>query len=220
MAVPAPAQRQLENLSRGIVAVRQSNGDVCVGWRLFGTDPESLTFNLYRAAGGGVPVKVNASPLTDGAGRVIGDPDKDWRTLDEGSRTHGRILDGPEYFTVFDGRTGAALKTVDHIPSRDPIDGWGGNGGNDSYGNRCDRFLACVAYLDGTRPSVVTILTERRLPTLMHDPQYRLAIAWQNVVYNKPPHPGYFLGDGMPPPPRPDIYLVGRGEAIAGMAEN
>ena len=38
------------------------------------------------------------------------------------------------------------------------IDGWGGkggNGGNDSYGNRCDRFLACVAYLDGVRPSVV-----------------------------------------------------------------
>jgi rhamnogalacturonan endolyase len=39
-----------------------------------------------------------------------------------------------------------------------PIDGWGGiggNGKNDSYGNRCDRFLACIAYLDGVRPSVV-----------------------------------------------------------------
>ena len=99
-----------------------------------------------------------ADGTKDGQGRIIGDKDKDWRTHKPGDRTDGRILDGPEYFTIFDGRTGAALKTVDYIPGRDPIDGWGGiggNGGNDSYGNRCDRFLACVAYLDGLRPSVV-----------------------------------------------------------------
>lgn len=99
-----------------------------------------------------------ADGTTDGTGKVLGDGEKDWRTLREGSRRHGRILDGPEYFTIFDGRTGKALKTVDYIPSRSAIDGWGGiggNAGNDSYGNRCDRFLACVAYLDGERPSVV-----------------------------------------------------------------
>jgi rhamnogalacturonan endolyase len=28
----------------------------------------------------------------------------------------------------------------------------------------------------------------------MGDPQYRLGVAWQNVGYNQPPHPGYFLG--------------------------
>jgi rhamnogalacturonan endolyase len=59
-----------------------------------------------------------------------------------------------------------------------------------------------------------TIPTEHRLTTLMHDPQYRLAIAWQNVVYNKPPHPSFFLGQGMQPPPRPDIRLVGAGKAL------
>jgi rhamnogalacturonan endolyase len=53
-----------------------------------------------------------------------------------------------------------------------------------------------------------TIPTDRRIPTLMHDPQYRLAIAWQNVGYNQPPHPGFFLGDGMKPPPRPAIVTV------------
>ena len=53
-----------------------------------------------------------------------------------------------------------------------------------------------------------TIPTEHRLYTLMHDPQYRLAIAWQNVAYNQPPHPGFFLGDGMKPAPRPNITLV------------
>ncbi len=42
-----------------------------------------------------------------------------------------------------------------------------------------------------------TIPTEHRLPTLMHDRQYRLAIAWQNVAYNQPPHPGFYLGVGM-----------------------
>ena len=99
-----------------------------------------------------------ADGTKDGLGKVIGDASKDRRIKKEGDRRLGRILEGPEYFTIFDGKTGAALKTVDYIPSRDPIDGWGGkggNGGNDRYGNRCDRFLACVAYLDGKRPSVV-----------------------------------------------------------------
>ncbi len=49
--------------------------------------------------------------------------------------------------------------------------------------------------------------TEMRLVTLCHDPQYRLAVAWQNVGYNQPPHPGYYLGDGMKPPPRARIKV-------------
>ncbi len=99
-----------------------------------------------------------ADGSVDGKGEVIGERDRDWRELDERSKSFGRVLSGPEFFTIFDGRTGAALVTVDYVPGRAPIDGWGGiggNGGNDSYGNRCDRFLACVACLDGERPSVV-----------------------------------------------------------------
>ncbi len=99
-----------------------------------------------------------ADGSVDGQGKVIGDATKDFRILEAQDKRFGRVLSGPEYFTIFDGLTGAALKTVDYVPSREPIDGWGGiggNGGNDSYGNRCDRFLACVAYLDGERPSVV-----------------------------------------------------------------
>jgi rhamnogalacturonan endolyase len=53
-----------------------------------------------------------------------------------------------------------------------------------------------------------TITTQRRLYTLMHDPVYRLSIAWQNVAYNQPPHTGFFLGADMPEPPVPEIYLV------------
>jgi rhamnogalacturonan endolyase len=99
-----------------------------------------------------------ADGTKDGTGGILGDPAKDWRNKEADSPRYGRILSGPEYLTIFDGRTGAALKTVDYLPGRDPIDGWGGiggNGGNDHYGNRCDRFLACVAYLDGKRPSLV-----------------------------------------------------------------
>jgi rhamnogalacturonan endolyase len=99
-----------------------------------------------------------ADGTVDGTGAVIGDPGRDWRHKEEGSLKHGRILSGPEFFTVFDGATGRALSTVPYVPGRDPINGWGGiggNGGNDEYGNRCDRFLACVAYLDGERPSVI-----------------------------------------------------------------
>jgi hypothetical protein len=42
----------------------------------------------------------------------------------------------------------------------------------------------------------------------MHDPQYRLAIASQNVAYNQPPNTGFFLGTGMKKVPKPDIILV------------
>lgn len=50
-----------------------------------------------------------------------------------------------------------------------------------------------------------TDLTERRIYTLMHDPQYRVAISWQNVAYNQPPHPSFHIGQGMADPPVPDI---------------
>lgn len=44
-----------------------------------------------------------------------------------------------------------------------------------------------------------TIPTEHRLTTLMHDPIYRLSVAWQNVSYNQSAHPGKFIGHGMQP---------------------
>jgi rhamnogalacturonan endolyase len=303
LAPSSQAERQRENLARGLVAVRTESDGTFVSWRLLATDPLGVAFNLYRVVGAGEPVRANDEPIsgatnfldnaeraaaeeklryfvrpigagaetpasepapvwqdnyldipiqpiddyrpgdasvgdldgdgeyeivlhqtsrgrdnsfagvtgepvldayrldgthlwrinlgkniregehytqfmvydldgdgraevacktadgtTDGQGKVIGDASKDWRTHDPGDRRDGRILDGPEYLTVFDGQTGAALKTVDYIPGRDPINGWGGiggNAGNDSFGNRCDRFLACIAYLDGERPSLV-----------------------------------------------------------------
>lgn len=70
---------------------------------------------------------------------------------------NGFILDGPEYLTVFNGATGAELETIDYVPGRGD-DGllWGDYAmGRIEPGNRVDRFLAGVAYLDGERPSAV-----------------------------------------------------------------
>ena len=60
----------------------------------------------------------------------------------------GYILTGPEWYTVFSGKTGAELATLAYNPPRGTVSSWG-----DDYGNRVDRFLACVGYFDGTRPS-------------------------------------------------------------------
>ena len=52
-----------------------------------------------------------------------------------------------------------------------------------------------------------TAVTTWRIFTLMHDPMYRVAIAWQNTAYNQPPHTSFFLGDGMTIPAQPNIYV-------------
>lgn len=306
IANPVSGQRKMEELSRGIIAVRKSADSVFIGWRLLGTEPSDIAFNIYRQTGETGPVKLNSNPINtvtffedanfdfsvdniysvrpvidgieqedhssfalkagtpvrqflniplrtpagytpndispgdldgdgdyelvlhqtgrsidtpspgisgipifqaydmdgtflweislgkniregahytqfmvydldsdgiaefacktadgtiDGLGKVIGDSTKDWRNLDRSAGPlYGKILDGPEYFTIFSGKTGEALATTDYIPNRYPLNGWnghGGNGGRDSTGNRVDRMLACVAYLDGVNPSVV-----------------------------------------------------------------
>ena len=288
-AAPLPP-RQMERLGRGLVAIHQGDGKVFLSWRLLGTDPETVAFNVYRMTGNAAAVKLTAEPLTtatcftdsadlsqptayfvrpvvggreldpsppfslsanppvkpylsvpiktlpghtpndaaagdldgdgeyeivlkqeqrprdnsqkgttgetkleaykldgtllwrinlgknvregahytpflvydldgdgraevvcrtadgtiDGMGKPIGDPAADHRNAD------GYVLDGPEFLTVFEGKTGRALASVDYLPARGKVSDWG-----DAYGNRVDRFLACVAYLDGERPSVV-----------------------------------------------------------------
>ncbi|MFW5985407.1 MAG: rhamnogalacturonan lyase [Halanaerobiaceae bacterium] len=85
-----------------------------------------------------------ADGTEDSAGNVIGDPDADWRN------DNGYILEGPEYLTIFDGESGEEMETIDYHPPRGNVRNWG-----DDYGNRVDRFLAGVAYLDGKHPSLV-----------------------------------------------------------------
>ncbi|WP_423804638.1 rhamnogalacturonan lyase [Paenibacillus xylanexedens] len=103
-------------------------------------------FMVYDLDGDGkaeVAVKT-ADGTKDGTGVVIGDASKDYRN------SSGYVLSGPEFLTVFNGQTGKALSTVNYEPARGNVSSWG-----DNYGNRVDRFLAAIAYLDGERPSLV-----------------------------------------------------------------
>ena len=57
-----------------------------------------------------------------------------------------------------------------------------------------------VIWWNSADPSEIIIfssteLSPYRVPTLMHDHNYRMAIAWQNTGYNQPPHLGYYLPD-------------------------
>lgn len=53
-----------------------------------------------------------------------------------------------------------------------------------------------------------TSSSSHRLFTLMHDPVYRLGVAWQNVAYNQPPHLGFYIGDGLAAVQQPAITTV------------
>jgi hypothetical protein len=283
------AQRKMENLDRGLVAVQTGNG-VFLSWRMLGTDPKSISFNIYRNG-----TKVNASPVTgatnmiDAAGFAsatytvrpivggaeqavggtalvwgsqvrtitlsnrpstshtpndinVGDLDGDgqyelvvkwypsnakdnsqsgvtantylaaykmngtflWiidlgRNIRSGAHytqhlvgdydsdgfaevacktapgtrdgignylssgpaasdndatsyvnSGGYILSGPEYLTIFNGRTGKEMATVNYPVPRGNVGSWG-----DTYGNRVDRFNSTNAYLDGVKPSMI-----------------------------------------------------------------
>lgn len=91
----------------------------------------------------------------DGQGKIIGDANAVYLN------NNFHVLKGPEFLTVFDGRTGAAIDTINYNPPRTPVNPldpdpaelrsqWG-----DAGGNRGERYLAAVAYLDGVHPSAV-----------------------------------------------------------------
>jgi hypothetical protein len=103
-------------------------------------------FQVYDYDGDGkaeVAMKT-ADGAVDGTGKVIGTASADYRN------SSGYVLSGPEFLTVFNGQTGAAMQTVNYDPPRGTVSSWG-----DSYGNRVDRFLAGTAYLDGKQPSII-----------------------------------------------------------------
>ena len=80
----------------------------------------------------------------------------------------------------------------------------------DLFGDWREEIIACTRDKTELRIFTTTTPTEHRLRTLMHDPIYRLGVAWQNVSYNQPAHTGFYLGAGMEPPTRPNIRTVPR----------
>lgn len=126
-----------------------------MGWNI--RSGEHYTqFQVYDYDGDGKAEMIvkTADGTIDGKGKVIGDSSKHY--VD----TLGHIISGPEYLTVFRGIDGAEITTIDYLPSRDVrkfgwADSTGGTTWGDNYGNRCNRFLAATAYLDGIHPSAI-----------------------------------------------------------------
>src|SRR5690606_297548 len=64
------AQRTMEQLERGVVALPNGEGNVFVSWRLLADDPTDVGFNVYRVDGEGNATKLNAEPLLGPTGFV------------------------------------------------------------------------------------------------------------------------------------------------------
>ncbi|MCH5185059.1 MAG: discoidin domain-containing protein, partial [Oscillospiraceae bacterium] len=88
-----------------------------------------------------------ADGTIDGTGKVIGDEKANWAVPG-----NGKNLTGPLFLTVFDGVTGAEIDSTEYDPQTTEK---GAEIFGDGYGNRSERYLAAVAYLDGVNPSMV-----------------------------------------------------------------
>lgn len=64
ISLPAGAQRKVEKLDRGVVAVRNTSNAYFVSWRYLATDPEDVRFNLYaKKSGASDFTLLNQTPL-------------------------------------------------------------------------------------------------------------------------------------------------------------
>lgn len=92
----------------------------------------------------------------DGAGKYVSETSsvEEIRNANDNTVSYvnqnGYILDGNEYFTAFDGETGKTIDTIYYPIPRLDYESWG-----DTNGNRCDRYVASVTWLDGQRPYAV-----------------------------------------------------------------
>ncbi|WP_175409617.1 rhamnogalacturonan lyase [Streptomyces sp. TRM64462] len=120
-------------------------------WRInLGTNVRSGShydsFQVYDYDGDGrAEMAVRTSDgIRDSAGTVIGDPNASHLA------SNCAVLSGPEFLSVFNGRTGRVMDSVPFEPARGSVADWG-----DTWGNREGRLLSATAYLDGSRPSMV-----------------------------------------------------------------
>lgn len=131
--------------------------------------PHYVPFLFYDFdADGKAEFIVKTAPGTvDGAGKYVSEAatDETIRTTDntkEHLNAGGQVMTGPEFLTVFDGETGAAIHTIYYNPNRGCFVGgapelrsdiWG-----DDYANRSERYLATVAYLDGPQGKASAVM--------------------------------------------------------------
>jgi rhamnogalacturonan endolyase len=176
-------------------------------------------FMVYDLDGDGIAEVAckTADGTIDGQGKVIGEKDADWRNND------GYVLSGPEFLTVFDGRTGRALATTDFVPPRHPDTAnpseeqlkavWG-----DGYGNRVDRFLGGIAYLDGKRPSLIMSrgYYTRTVIAAWNWREGDLSLQWTFDSHDGDPENLHYAGQGFHSLSVADVDGDGKDEIIFG----
>ncbi|OMF37484.1 hypothetical protein BK133_05350 [Paenibacillus sp. FSL H8-0548] len=114
---------------------------------------------LFTGSAALTPMPVHQYPLSLADAQTLADYYIDVlapkRSVNNQLRTfEGFILTGPEYLTVFNGETGNEMETIRYKPGRED-DGliWGDYAlGRVEPGNRVDRFMSSVAFLDGKKP--------------------------------------------------------------------
>ncbi len=91
----------------------------------------------------------------------------------------GVLMSGPEYLTVFEGSTGAALYTTNYEPTYDVTSKWG-----DNYGNRGNRFLAAVGYF-GNEDAAGNLLPSVVMCRGYYTQAYLVAYDWDGEKLTK-----------------------------------
>src|SRR6185369_8637381 len=112
------AQRQMERLGRGVVAVPLGEEKAFVSWRLLGTDAEGVAFNLYRAQGVAAPMRLNEKPLAGATNFVDTGAD----LSQAASYVVRAVVGGEEQLasTPFVLKAGAAAKPYLSVPLKTP----------------------------------------------------------------------------------------------------
>ncbi len=143
----------------------------------------------------------------DGTGKTISDASAVYRD------GNGFIYTGNEYYTLFDGATGAALDTIDYEPGRGDPTKWGKSSDKT---NRVDRFWGTVAYLDGVHPCIVTGrgYYGRMTAVAYTVEEKKLKKLWMFDTGTSSSTPGY--GDGNHNSMPADVDSDGKQEIITG----
>lgn len=137
---------------------------ICLGHNIRSGN-HTMTFLVYDFDGDGKAEMIcrTAAGSTDGNGKYVSEAGDASIQATDNTKTYqnskGYVTGGEEFLTVFNGETGAAMHTIWYRPNR----GLGDSGASstidkawgDTYGNRCERFNAAVAYLDGSRPTAI-----------------------------------------------------------------
>jgi hypothetical protein len=105
------AQRMVEKPDRGVLAVNKGNNQLFISWRFLATDPEDITFNVYRQIGIATPVKINVQPVT-GATNIT------WNVSGAGLNIASKIIVKPVISGVEGNEEGSWYLNAGHPAGR------------------------------------------------------------------------------------------------------